>query len=55
MTNANPNWKIDKLPNTDRLGRRYFVFLCSRGHWHRNFKQAFDCNARARRATRVTQ
>lgn len=33
---------------TDKNGRRYPVYVCVRGHWHRGLVQAQRCNAQAR-------
>ena len=37
---------------TDRNGRRYPIYVCDSGHWHRGRVQAVKCNAKARKAAR---
>ncbi len=43
------DYRIEPYGLTDRSGRRYFVWLCAKGHWHRGRNQAVKCNQRTRK------
>lgn len=43
---------IDRLPSTDSAGRRYWIYICDHGHWHRGLGQAQRCQSKHRRIER---
>ena len=40
--------EIKRYMQKDSNGRRYPIFMCDSGHWHRGRQQAVKCNRKNR-------